>query len=81
MSNIAQTLRTALTDLQAQRTHLERQSAALEQAVSAVGGHVRRAARTRKATPPRRPMSAAQRKAVSARMKRYWAARRKTKQA
>ena len=81
MSNIAKALRTVLTELQAQRTHLDRQSAALEQAVSAVGGHVRRAARTRKATPPRRPMSAAQRKAVSARMKRYWAARRKTKQA
>ena len=81
MSNIAQTLRTALTELQAQRTQLDRQIAALEQAVSAVGGHVRRAARTRKATPQRRTMSAAQRKAVSARMKQYWAARRNAKKA
>ena len=81
MSNIAKALRTALTELQVQRTHLDRQIAALEQAVSAVGGHVRRAARTRKATPQRRPMSAAQRKAVSTRMKRYWTARRKAKKA
>ena len=81
MSNIAKALRTVLTELQAQRTHLDRQIAALEQAVNAVGGYVRRATRTRKATPPRRPMSAAQRKAVSARMKRYWAARRPAKKA
>ena len=81
MSNIAKALRTARTARQAQRRQLDRQSAALEQAVSAVEGHVRRAARTRQATPPRRPMSAAQRKAVSARMKRYWAARRTAKKA
>ena len=50
MSTIAQTLQRALTALQAQRAHLDRQIAALEQAVSGVGEHVRRAS-AKKARP------------------------------
>ena len=78
MADVSKAIQVALQQLRRERAMLDRQIAALKQAV---WGHGRRATRTKQATPPRRTMSAAQRKAVSARMKRYWAARRKTKQA
>ena len=64
---------------------LEAQLGKVRDALAALGGvgkEYRRLARTRQAkTVARnaRKMSAAQKKAVSARMKKYWAARRKAK--
>ena len=69
--------------LRSERSALEHEIARLNQAISALEGGVARS-RSRKAAGGgagrrrRRKMSAAARKAVSLRMKKYWAARRKT---
>ena len=69
--------------LRSERSALEGEIARLNQAISALeGGNAR--SRSRKAAGGgagrrrRRKMSAAARKAVSLRMKKFWAARRKT---
>jgi predicted metalloprotease len=73
-------LNRALKELQQERARLDRQIAAISTAVSEVGGKVARAVgakSTRRRTA--RSMSAAQKKAVSVRMKAYWAKRRSAK--
>ena len=77
--------------LRAERSALEREVERLTQAISALEGNDGRGRRSRNAgasksaaggrrrrkNRPRRKMSAANRRAVSLRMKKYWAARRK----
>lgn len=76
--NVGASLQRALNQLQSERTRIDKQIAALTDAMSALGARVTRAARrARKRTRARRKMSAAARKAVSQRMKQYWAERRK----
>ena len=74
--SVDKTLRQALATLEAERTHLDRQIAALRQALGAAGGNGARVAGLNGHRNGRRPMSAAARKAVSARMKAYWASRK-----
>ncbi len=73
------TLRKALAELQAERTKISRQIAAIQRVLAAEGPRRsrvgRRAAARTKRT--RRAMSAKARKALSLRMKAYWANRRK----
>ena len=72
--------------LRAERSALEREVERLTQAISALEGSDGRGRRSRNAGArtsaargrrPRRKMSAANRRAASLRMKKYWAARRK----
>ena len=84
MPDIATTLRTALNQLRADRTRIDRQMTALEGALTTLGGRAGRRApgaakKASKTAPrPRRKLSAAQKKAIGRRMKAYWAQRRKT---
>ena len=79
--NVLATLRTALRQLEAQRAHLDRQIAGVRSALDGLGAgasqsrSVRSTARVRR----RRRMSATARRAVSQRMKAYWAKRRAAK--
>ena len=76
--NVRASLQRALKQLQSERSRIERQISALTDALSAVGGATRRAAaRVAKRARPRRKMSAAAKKAISVRMRKYWAERRK----
>ena len=82
MANISSILRKALSELKTQRGQLNRQITAVESALTGLGIRAGRGATTvakqsRKRT--KRAMSAAQRKAVSERMKKYWANRRTAK--
>ncbi len=75
------TLQHALRQLQAERARLDQQIAAVSSAVAALGrGAVTRGATSRgpssRAAQARPAMSEAQKKAVSKRMKAYWAKRR-----
>ena len=66
--------------LRSERSVLEREVARLTQAISALEGNEgrgRQGGRPARARRARRKMSAAARRAVSLRMKKYWAARRK----
>jgi len=73
--NVATTLRKAVTQLKKERGRIDQQIAALEGVLAGPG----RPAQAKKSRPgKRRTMTAAQKKAVSARMKKYWAARRST---
>ncbi len=84
--DVGKTLRQALSKLTAEKQRIDRQIGAIETALQATGVRARgrprgSTRRGRKATVPRRRsrrMSAAARKAVSARMKAYWAKRKKT---
>jgi hypothetical protein len=72
------TLRQAIGKLLTEKTRIERQIVGLRQALTAMGestdgAQVRRSAASRRAS---RGMSPAARKAVSARMKAYWAKRK-----
>jgi hypothetical protein len=71
-------LNKALKALHADRARIERQIDAVTSAISALGGAAARAGRGmgRRA---KRKMNAAQKKAVSVRMKAYWAKRRASK--
>lgn len=76
--DLGKTLRKALVVLQADRDGISRQIAAIE-TVLAAGGTPRQRRRGRSKSRQksgRKPMSAAARKAVSQRMKKYWAERR-----
>ncbi len=69
--------------LRSERSALENEIARLNQAISALEGGAARSRRRKAAgggagRRRRRKMSAAARKAVSLRMKKFWAARRKT---
>lgn len=86
MADVSKTLKAALKRLQKQRSQIDRQIAGLEDAIAAVGGRVGRRVKparkaAKKAGRKRKQMSAAAKKAVSRRMKKYWAQRRKAKKA
>ena len=80
--DVTSTLREALAKLTAEKRRIERQAAAIQEALRAVNGTggARRSssagAMTRGAKRSRRQMSATTRKAISAKMKAYWAKRR-----
>jgi len=79
--DVTSTLREALSKLTAEKRRIERQAAAIQDALRAVNGASigRSSSNGRVVTPAKRRsrrMSAAARKAVSARMKAYWAKRR-----
>ena len=83
MPDIATPLRKALNQLRRDRTRIDRQIAAVDTALAGLRGSVARGGANaaqkvaaKAATRPRRKMSAAQKKAVSRRMKAYWATRR-----
>jgi hypothetical protein len=66
---------TVISDLKRAEQQLEKQLESVRAAISAIAGGSPRRGQKRRG----RRMSAAQRKAVSRRMKKYWAARRKAK--
>jgi hypothetical protein len=73
-------LNRALKELHQERARLDRQISAISNALTEVGGKIARVAgvkRTRSRAA--RSMNAAQKKAVSVRMKAYWAKRRAAK--
>ena len=76
--DVRSSLNRALKSLHADRTRIDKQIDAVTSALSALGGAAVRAAKTA-GRRGRRKMSAAQKKAVSARMKAYWAKRRAAK--
>jgi hypothetical protein len=76
--NLTKTLRKALVQLQSEKQKIDQQIAAI-QSVLAVGGTRRPPQGSRSSARgkrPRKAMSAAARKAVSRRMKEYWAKRK-----
>ena len=79
--NVMATLRSALRQLEAQRAHIDRQIAGVRSALDGLGtgAGVGRSLRSRARVRRRRRMSAAARRAVSQRMKAYWAKRRATR--
>jgi hypothetical protein len=91
LPNVTATLKKALGQLRSQRASLDRQIEALEGALASLGGSAarrpkgeRKAAKKAARNPARRAarkMTSAQRRAVSRRMKAYWAQRRKAKTA
>lgn len=79
-ADVQATLKRALSQLQRERDQIDRQIATLSTLVgSAISGRRQRRVKkaVRKAVRKGRRMTAAQRKAVSQRMKKYWAARKK----
>ena len=79
MADVSATLKAALGQLEAERDRIDRQIAALRTALGESGGGRHGRPPARKTTTKRRRrkgMSAAARKAVSKRMKAYWAKRR-----
>lgn len=81
MADVSATLRAALGQLEDERNRIDRQIAALRTALGESGGGRRGRPPGSKATKKvvrrrRKGMSAAARKAVSQRMKAYWAKRR-----
>jgi hypothetical protein len=81
--NVRPSIQKALNQLHLERSRIDKQIAALTEALSAfVGGVGRRArAASRTASPRRRrrKMTAAQRRAIAKRMKAFWAKRRAAK--
>lgn len=77
--DVRSSLTRALKDLHDERAQIDRQIAALGRALAEVGGKVAARVRGAGARGRRRAMSAAQKKAVSVRMKAYWAKRRAAK--
>ena len=75
MADVSGTLRKALLELQSEKTRIEGQIAAIQSVLGGGGGRRGR----RPGGGGRRPMSAAARRAVSTRMKAYWAKRRAAK--
>jgi hypothetical protein len=73
--DVRSSLNKALKALHADRARIERQIDAVTGAISALGGAAGRVAKAG-ARRGRRKMNAAQKKAVSLRMKAYWAKRR-----
>ena len=76
--DVRSSLNRALKSLHADRTRIEKQISAVTSALSALGGAAGRAAKSA-GRRGRRKMNAAQKKAVSVRMKAYWAKRRGSK--
>jgi len=78
--DISKTLRRSLAELRTERVRLDQQISAIETALGALGGGRGGRGRTAGAMPrKRRPMNAAARKALSQRMRAYWAKRRAAK--
>ncbi len=79
--NVTMTLRQALRQLEAERGNIDRQIAALRGALDGLGGPKGRGGRSRPSgsVRRRRPMSATAKRALSQRMKAYWAKRRAVK--
>ena len=73
--DVSKALRRSLTDLRTERARVDRQIAAIETALSALGSPTARAAGRGKGA-RKRQMSASARRVVSQRMKAYWAKRR-----
>jgi predicted nucleic acid-binding Zn-ribbon protein len=77
--HVTKTLQKALVELQAEQKQISKQIAAIEKVLGGVRSRRRSAARSQAASRgkrARKAMSAAARKAVSRRMKAYWAKRR-----
>jgi hypothetical protein len=81
--DIRASLQRALRELEAERTRVERQISVVADALKELGGSDGRRWQTTAGQTigrrRRRRMTLAQRKAVSERMRRYWAERRKAK--
>ena len=74
--NVRASIRRALKQLQTQRTRIDREISALEEALAALEGvsrHAAEKASEKKSPRARRKMSAKARKAASTRMKAFWA--------
>ena len=76
--DVRSSLNHALKALHADRARIEKQIDAVTSALTALGGAAGRVAKTA-GRRGRRKMSAAQKKAVSVRMRAYWAKRRGSK--
>jgi len=76
--DVRSSLNRALKALHADRARIEKQIDAVTSALTALGGAASRVAKTG-GRRGRRKMSAAQKKAVSVRMRAYWAKRRGAK--
>ena len=76
--DVRSSLHRALKSLHADRTRIEKQIDAVTSALSALGGAATRGVKAA-GRQGRRKMNAAQKKAVSLRMKAYWAKRRASK--
>ena len=76
--DVRSSLNRALKALHADRARVQKQIDAVTSALTALGGAVGRAAKSARRR-GRRKMNAAQKKAVSVRMKAYWAKRRGSK--
>jgi len=80
--DVTNTLKAALVKLTAEKRRIERQTAAIQEALRAVNGAndgqraLGAGVTTRRVKRGRRRMSPAERKAVALRMKAYWARRR-----
>ena len=72
LTDLSKTLQTAVRQLEVDKQHIERQIATVRSALDGAGGSAWTA------LPHRRRMSAAERRAVSRRMKAYWARKRAT---
>ena len=73
VSDVRSTLQKVLTNLHSEKTRVDRQISAIETALGALDGR-----RPTNGSPRRRrTMSAATRKAISKRVKAYWAKRKK----
>ena len=79
MVDVTKTLNQAMRELESDRARVLGQIAALEQALRAVDGRRGPDPLSTPTRRKRRSMSAAERKAVSRRMKAYWAQRRRAK--
>jgi len=81
--NVNAAIQQAIAQLESERRQIDSKIAALRDVLKpASGGRAGRKAAGRKAKKSKRkPMTAAQKKAVSRRMKKYWAERRKAKAA
>jgi hypothetical protein len=79
--NVTPTLRRALRYLETERSRIDRQITALQNALDGLGGPTGRGGRSRPArsTRRRRRMSATAKRAISQRMTAYWAKRRAAK--
>lgn len=85
MADVTAILRRTLQQLRADRTGIDRQMTAVEGALTTLGDRAGRRApgaakkASQAATRPRRRISAKHKKAISQRMKAYWAQRRQTR--
>ena len=79
--NVTPALRTALRKLETERSRIDRQIAAIQSALDGLGGPTSRGRRSHPSRSTRRRgrMTATARRALSQRMKAYWAKRRTAK--